>query len=33
MAASVFLDANIVLDFLLKRKNYEDARKVMVLVL
>ena len=33
MAASVFLDANIVLDFLLKRKDYEDARKVMVLVL
>lgn len=33
MAASVFLDANIILDFLLKRKDYEDARKVMVLVL
>jgi len=33
MAASVFLDANIILDFLLKRKDYEDARKVMVLML
>jgi len=33
MAASVFLDANIVLDFLLKRKDYEDARKVISLVL
>ena len=33
MAASVFLDANIILDFLLKRKDYEDARKIMVLVL
>lgn len=33
MAASVFLDANIVLDFLLKRQDYEYARKIMVLVL
>lgn len=33
MAASVFLDANIVLDFLLKRKDYDDVRKIMVLVL
>ncbi|WP_342084511.1 type II toxin-antitoxin system VapC family toxin [Dyadobacter sp. OTU695] len=33
MATNVFLDANIVLDFLLKRKDYDDARKVMVLVL
>lgn len=33
MATSVFLDANIILDFLLKRKEYEDARKIMVLVL
>lgn len=33
MAASVFLDANIILDFLLKRKDYEDARKIMALVL
>lgn len=33
MAVSVFLDANIILDFLLKRKDYEDARKIMVLVL
>lgn len=33
MAVSAFLDANIILDFLLKRKDYEDARKVMVLVL
>ncbi|WP_353722576.1 PIN domain-containing protein [Dyadobacter sp. 676] len=33
MAVSAFLDANIILDFLLKRKDYENARKVMVLVL
>ncbi len=33
MAVSIFLDANIILDFLLKRKDYEDARKIMVLVL
>jgi len=33
MAASAFLDANIILDFLLKRKDYEDARKVMALIL
>lgn len=33
MAASVFLDANIILDFLLKRKDYEEARKIIVLVL
>ncbi|WP_176885076.1 type II toxin-antitoxin system VapC family toxin [Dyadobacter soli] len=32
MATNVLLDANIVLDFLLKRKDYEDVRKVMVLV-
>ncbi|MET7255312.1 type II toxin-antitoxin system VapC family toxin [Dyadobacter fermentans] len=33
MAASVFLDANIVLDFLLKRKDYENAREVISLML
>lgn len=33
MAANVFLDANIILDFLLKRKDYEEARKIIVLVL
>lgn len=29
MATSVFLDANIILDFLLKRKDCEDARKLL----
>ncbi|MGG7666315.1 type II toxin-antitoxin system VapC family toxin [Dyadobacter sp. BHUBP1] len=33
MATSVFLDANIVLDFFLKRKDYEDAREVVSLAL
>lgn len=33
MATSVFLDANIVLDLLLKRKDYEDAREVVSLAL
>lgn len=33
MATKVLLDANIVLDFLLKRKDYADVRKVISLVL
>jgi len=33
MAFKVFLDANILLDFLLKRDHYEDARQIMSLVI
>ena len=33
MAFKVFLDANVLLDFLLKRDNYEDARDIMSLVI
>ncbi|MHA4737178.1 putative toxin-antitoxin system toxin component, PIN family [Dyadobacter sp. MSC1_007] len=32
MAFKVFLDANVLLDFLLKRKGYEDARTIIQLV-
>lgn len=31
MASKVFIDANILLDFTLKRANYEDARKIIEL--
>ncbi len=33
MAFKVFLDANVLLDFLLKRGHYEDARDIMSLVI
>ena len=33
MVTRVFLDANIVLDFLLKRKDYDEVRKIMALAL
>ncbi|HMI03078.1 MAG TPA: PIN domain-containing protein [Pedobacter sp.] len=32
MAFKIFLDANILLDFLLKRDNYKDAKQIMILV-
>jgi len=33
MASKVFIDANILLDFLLKRNDYEDAKKVIRLII
>lgn len=33
MVTRVFLDANIVLDFLLKRKDYDEVRKIIALAL
>ena len=33
MAFKVFLDANVLLDFLLKRDQYGDARNIMSLVI
>jgi len=33
MGFKVFLDANVLLDFLLKRERYEDARDIMSLVI
>src|SRR5205809_705586 len=33
MASKIFLDANILLDFLLKRDNYEDAKKLIQLII
>lgn len=33
MASKIFLDANILLDFLLKRADYPDAKKVIKLIL
>jgi len=33
MAFKVFLDANVLLDFLLKRNHYKDARDIMRLVI
>lgn len=33
MAFKVFLDANVLLDFLLKRDQYEDARNIISLVI
>ncbi|HMF73287.1 MAG TPA: PIN domain-containing protein [Flavitalea sp.] len=32
MVFKIFLDANVLLDFLLKRDNYEDAKEIMSLV-
>ena len=33
MASKVFIDANILLDFLLKRNDYEDAKKIIRLII
>ena len=33
MASKVFLDANVLLDFTLKRKSYSDAKKLIELIL
>jgi len=33
MAFKIFLDANVLLDFLLKRDQYEDAKNIMSLVI
>ena len=33
MGFKVFLDANVLLDFLLKRERYEDARDIMSLII
>jgi predicted nucleic acid-binding protein len=32
MVFKIFLDANVLLDFLLKRERYEDAKEIMALV-
>ncbi|MCF0059429.1 PIN domain-containing protein [Dyadobacter sp. CY356] len=33
MASKIFLDANILLDFLLKREDYNDAKKLIQLII
>ena len=33
MAYKVFVDANVILDFTLKRENYNDAKKIIELIL
>jgi hypothetical protein len=33
MASKIFLDANILLDFLLKRADYTDSKKIIQLVI